>query len=430
MASGPPPEVSEGSERSQPSGSSPDIQRPCSAARLGMLGRVGLPQGVPLGFRRRAPLQCGAPVGQGVFGNVEGGLRRPPHDLLGAPHFLGAERRAVRVGGVALRRRRIGDVGPEYDQRRAIGLGAGGVERGGDPVEVVAVTHPDDVPAVRFEPALDVLGEGEGGVAVNGDVVVVVQHRELAEPQVPGEGGGLAGHALHQVAIAREGPGPMVHDRVSRPVEMPAEEALGDGHPDRVREALAQGAGRGLDSRRVPPLGMPGSAGAPLPEGLDLLDRQIVPAQVEGPVQQHRGMAARQDKAVSIGPGGIGGVVAEEPGPEDVGGGGQCHRRPGVAGLGRLHGIHRQDAHRVDAAPGELGVGCIGIAKDETAIGVRGPGVGALCGQNRLLSSTMTRMAYGGGKLTSAQKGEKFLVHPGVRSDRRLRIVPALPARP
>ena len=98
--------------------------------------------------------------------------------------------------------------------------------------------------------------EGERGVAVDGDVVVVVDQGELAEPEVPGERGRLARDAFHQVAVAHEGPGAMIDDPVARPVEVLRQEPLGDRHPDRVADALAQRAGGGLDAGRVAPLGM------------------------------------------------------------------------------------------------------------------------------------------------------------------------------
>jgi hypothetical protein len=41
-----------------------------------------------------------------------------------------------------------------------------------------------DLPAVRFEPAPNVLGEGKGGLAVDRDVIVVVDESELIEPEV------------------------------------------------------------------------------------------------------------------------------------------------------------------------------------------------------------------------------------------------------
>jgi hypothetical protein len=227
---------------------------------LGVVAVVRLPPLVPVGLQGGAAIQRAAPVRQRVLGKMERGLRGPTHELLGSQDLVGTERSAVGLGGVALGRRGIGDVGPEDDQRRLLGLGAGGFERRRDTGEVVAVPHAHHVPAVGLEPPLHVLGERERGVTVDGDVVVVVHHGKLAEAEVAGERRRLAGHAFHEVAVAGEGPDPMIHHPVAGAVEVFRQEPLGHRHADRVREALSQRAGRGLDARGVSPLGMPRGA--------------------------------------------------------------------------------------------------------------------------------------------------------------------------
>ena len=97
------------------------------------------------------------------------------------------------------------------DSLRAVGEG------GVDGVEVVAVGHVQHVPAVALEAPADVLGEGQVGVAVDGDAVVVVEHDELAELQVPGEDCAPRCHALHQVAVADERPDAVIDDGGVRP---------------------------------------------------------------------------------------------------------------------------------------------------------------------------------------------------------------------
>ena len=85
-----------------------------------------------------------------------------------------------------------------------------------DGVEVVAVGHVQHAPAVSLEAPARILGEAQPGVAVDGDAVVIVDQRELAELQVPGEACRLAGDALHQVPVADERPGAVIDDRRHR----------------------------------------------------------------------------------------------------------------------------------------------------------------------------------------------------------------------
>ena len=49
-------------------------------------------------------------------------------------------------------------------------------------------------------------------------------------------------------------------------------------------------------------LGMPGRAAAPLPEGPQIVEREVVPRQVEQGVQEHRPVTGGQDEAVAVRP--------------------------------------------------------------------------------------------------------------------------------
>ena len=133
-------------------------------------------------------------------------------------------------------------------------------------VQVVAVRDGRGLPAVGLVALDPVLGERDLGVAVDRDVVVVVEEHQVVEAQMPGQRRGLARHALHQVAVRddHEHPEP-------RRIAVPRPEVLtGDGHTNAGGGALAQRAGGGLDPLGVAILGMARRAAAPLPELLEL----------------------------------------------------------------------------------------------------------------------------------------------------------------
>ena len=69
---------------------------------------------------------------------------------------------------------------------------------------VVPVLDVLGMPPVRLEAFQDVLGEGAGGVPVDGNVVVVVDANQVSQLQVSGEGCGFAGYALLSTAISKE----------------------------------------------------------------------------------------------------------------------------------------------------------------------------------------------------------------------------------
>ncbi len=250
-------------------------------------------------------------------------------------------------GLVLLVGRAAADVGAHGDQRRLAGLGLGRGDRSVDRVDIVAVGYALDVPAVGLEALAHVLGEGEVGGAVDGDVVVVVEEDQLAELLVAGEGGGLAADALHHAAVAGQHVGVVVDDVVA---EGGGEEALGDGHADGVGDALAERAGRRLDARRVPVLGVTRRAAAPLAEGLEVVDAQVVAGQVQHGVEQHARVARGEHEAVAVRPRGVGRVVPEVTREERVRDGRGAHGHARMAGVGLLDAVDGQEADGVDAA--------------------------------------------------------------------------------
>ena len=271
--------------------------------------------------------------------------------------------------GVLLVRGAVADVAVDDDQGRAAALLAEALEGPRDQLDVVGVADPVHVPAVAHEAGGDVVLVGELGVAVDRDVVVVVDPAEVVEPQVAGDRGGLARDALHQAAVAA--------DRVDVEVEQLGAEVLavplaGDRHPDRGRDPLAERPGGGLDPRGEAVLGVPGGLRVELAEALDVgeADRRLALGLVVGVdrldlgevkqrVEQHRGVAGREHEAVAVGPDRVGGVEAQVALPERVGDRGQRHRRPRMPGVGLLDRVDRERPDRVDAELVDIdGAGC------------------------------------------------------------------------
>ena len=89
------------------------------------------------------------------------------------------------------------------------------------------------------------------------------------------------------------------------------------------------------------------TAGSPRRSSLALT--AFTPARCSSRVQQHRGMPVGQHEAVAVWPDRIVGIEAQELLPERIDHRRQRHRRAGMAGIGLLHGIHRERANGVDA---------------------------------------------------------------------------------
>ena len=97
------------------------------------------------------------------------------------------------------------DDGPEPDDGRLGRVLLGLLDGSGDSsIVVVSVLDVQDLPAVRLEPHLDVLGERTGGVSVNGDLVVVVDGNQVSELEVTSERGGLGSDTLLETTVTGE----------------------------------------------------------------------------------------------------------------------------------------------------------------------------------------------------------------------------------
>ena len=226
-------------------------------------------------------------------------------------------------------------------------LSCGSRDRRVDGVDVVAVDVGNDVPAVGLEAPRRVVGEPALDLAVDRDAVVVVEADQLRQAQRAGERAGFVRDAFHQAAVADEHVGAMVDDRMAGAIELGREQPFGERHADRVGESLAERPGRRLDARRHADFRMAGRLRVQLAKAPELVDRQRVAGQVQQRVLQHRAVAVRQHEAVAIGPVRIGRVVAQVPVPQRDGDFGHAHRHAGMAGVGRLHRVHRERADRV-----------------------------------------------------------------------------------
>ena len=152
----------------------------------------------------------------------------------------------------------------------------------------------------------------------------------------------FARHTLHQVSIAANRVDIEIENVESRTVEILRQPFTGNGHAHAIPCALAERPRRCFDSGGEVRLGMPRSPAVDLPESLDLLhgDGRIVcnsslsvdrahSRQVKRGVEKHRGVPGGQNETVTIWPGGIRRIVAEEALPQRV-----DHRRQTHGGAG------------------------------------------------------------------------------------------------
>ena len=123
------------------------------------------------------------------------------------------ERGAVGLLGVHDAGRGPADVAPQHDQRRLVLHGHRPPQGRLEGLGVVGhLADVIDVPAVGGEPLGHVVGVGELGGPVDGDVVVVVDVDEPPEPEMAGQRGRLVADPLLEVAVAADDEGVVVDE--------------------------------------------------------------------------------------------------------------------------------------------------------------------------------------------------------------------------
>lgn len=195
---------------------------------------------VPLGLLRGTLSSVLAVHVIDLLGNDEALLRVEAEQLLDVLDVVSLE--GVTVNTVsALELGAVADDGGQLDDGRLVLDLLGLLDGSLNALQVVvAVLDPLGVPAVGLEALHDILREGAVGVTVNGDVVVVVDHDEVAELEVTGGGGSLRGNTLHSAAITEEGICVVGGEVEARLVEDGTGVSLRNGETDGVGETLAE----------------------------------------------------------------------------------------------------------------------------------------------------------------------------------------------
>src|SRR4029077_17188162 len=108
------------------------------------------------------------------------------------------------AGGVLLMRRTVADMALDDDQARPILDALGNRDRVGDALAIVGIADPLHMPAIGEKSPGDIFAEGKSGIALDRDVVAVVDPAEVAELLMPGERGSFAADPHHHAAVAAE----------------------------------------------------------------------------------------------------------------------------------------------------------------------------------------------------------------------------------
>ena len=149
---------------------------------------------------------------------------------------------------------------------RGARIGGSFGQRAGD-VRMVMPIARGDVPAGRGVAGSNIFAGRKVGIAVNRDAVIVPQHVQSAQLEMPGQADRFVIDAFHQATVTRDYPGAVINQRVT---ESRIQVALGQGHANRHRQALPQRTGGALHPFQLDILGVASARAMQLPEVADV----------------------------------------------------------------------------------------------------------------------------------------------------------------
>ena len=152
--------------------------------------------------------------------------------LLDGGDLLGTQRGAVGSAGVHRVGSWVGDHGAQADEGGARGIGLG-FAHGIENAFHVLAGDLEGLPAISLVALGDILGEGDGGLILDGDAVVIPEDDEVAQLLRAGQGARLGGDTFLHVAIGGNDVNEVVEDRLAGRcvrIEQCAFAAGGHGH--------------------------------------------------------------------------------------------------------------------------------------------------------------------------------------------------------
>ena len=218
-------------------------------------------------------------------GHQEFGLGRPTHVGFCERDLNVAERVAVGLARAFDGLAAEADHRAHDDHRGAVGFSLAAFKSRANASGVAAVNAVDYVPAVGLVSHLYVFGKGDVGLAVDGDLVVVVHEDEVADAKVPGQRTRFARYAFHQVAVAHHAVNHVAAGSAfvvaTGRAELGCGHATRERHADCVRYALPERTRRDFNAWGFAVFRMPRCLRTELSEVDDVFVRNVVTPQVE-----------------------------------------------------------------------------------------------------------------------------------------------------
>ena len=226
--------------------------------------------------------------------------------------------------------------------------GQGTINGSGNGINIVSVLNIYNLPAAGGVTGSHILGEGHIDIALNGDIVFIVEHYKLAQLESASKRCRLLLDSLLKTAVAHQNIGVVIHHREPGLIELRSQMAFRNRHTNGIGNALTQRTRGGLYAVRVAVLGVSRSLAAPLTEGLYILHGNLVAAQMQHGIKQHGAVSGGKNESVAVCKGRILGIVLEFSAVYGISKRCSTHGKARMSAVCLLHALSRKNTDGVN----------------------------------------------------------------------------------
>ena len=209
---------------------------------------------------------------------------------------------------------------------------------------IVCIFDAEDAPAVCFETESGVFGEGDCGIAFDGDAVVVVENNNVIEFLVTCEGCCFVGDTFHHTAVTGDDVDFAIEKTCISKTGHCAETFCSNSHTDTGSKTCSEGTCGDFNTAGVSVFRMSRCQAFPLTELLQIVHGQTIAEEVKKTVDQHGTVSCREDETVATEPLRVLRIVFHVVVPEGERNICGSHRHTGVTGLSFLHAFGGKQA--------------------------------------------------------------------------------------
>ena len=155
------------------------------------------------------------------------------------------------AGLALLSRAAVADLGLNRNKGRTRGIRLCLLDGSADGIQVIAVLHSQQLESKRLHALLHVLRKCDVRASLNGNLIGIVEHDQLAKAQGPCQGKCLGGNTFHHAAVPAQHVSIMVNHRVSVLVKHGCQMGLSHRHAHGHAHTCAQGSCGGLNANRM-----------------------------------------------------------------------------------------------------------------------------------------------------------------------------------